>query len=241
MEPNINQLSEFVSYLSNNISDNINLINFIENYPIHYMKQAGDTFLVKGTSDKDWIYICSNSVSELQTLSAELNADDTCFAAVKDWMLPVLAKGRELKWCLSSLKLMLPNDIIVQQPKHPLSELTIEDAEFIYSNSDYRDFISVSYILDRLSKGVSSCVCFEGKPIAWGMTQDDGAIGFLHVLPEFRRKGLGQDVTLDLIHKVRKQNKVPFLHIEEKNIKSMSLATGIGFRKIETIHWVEFS
>ncbi len=234
------QFSEIIKFLSNNKTDNINLINFMENYPLHYIKKTGDSVLVKGTSDRDWIYISSNSSGELKQITAELNLNDKCFAAVEDWMLPVLSEGKKLKWILSSLKLILPDGKIIQQPKHAMSELTLEDTEFIYTNSNYKDFISIPYITDRLTKGEHSCIRFQDKPAAWGITQDDGAIGFLHVLPEFRRMGLGKDITLDLIRKVREKNKIPFVHIEEKNIKSMGLVMGLGFKKVKAINWFEF-
>ncbi|WFR56933.1 GNAT family N-acetyltransferase [Anaerocolumna sp. AGMB13025] len=229
-----------MKHLSENIEDHINLINFIEDYEIHDIKQYGNTILVKGTSDKNWIYISSSSIEELAALAEELTYEDTCFAAVKDWMLPVISRGRDCKWILSSVKLILPEDKSVALPVHSMTELTLEDAVFIYTNSDYKDFISLPYVLDRLQKGVTSCIRREGKPVAWGMTQDDGAIGFLHVLPEYRRMGLGQEVTLDLIRKVRLKGKLPFLHIEEKNTKSMNLALKLGFQKMDSVNWVEY-
>ncbi len=39
-----------------------------------------------------------------------------------------------------------------------MSGLTINDAEFIYENSDYKDIISIQYIIDRITNGVSSCI-----------------------------------------------------------------------------------
>ncbi|WP_411682016.1 GNAT family N-acetyltransferase [Clostridium thailandense] len=71
------------------------------------------------------------------------------------------------------------------------------------------------------------------------MTQDDGAIGFLNVLSEYRLKGYGKSITIDLIKKVRKQGKLPFVHIEEKNEKSMKLALSLGFKKDRAISWFE--
>jgi len=73
------------------------------------------------------------------------------------------------------------------------------------------------------------------KLIAWGITQDDGAIGFLYVLPEYRRRGYAQDVLIDLIKKVSDENKIPFVHIEEENEKSMRLAVKLGFEKDKVV------
>ena len=77
------------------------------------------------------------------------------------------------------------------------------------------------------------------KLIAWGITQDDGAIGFLNVLPEYRRMGYARDVMLDLINKVRYEKKIPFVHIEEENEKCMRLAVSLGFKKNKIVNWIE--
>jgi predicted GNAT family acetyltransferase len=84
-----------------------------------------------------------------------------------------------------------------------------------------------------------SCVRIMNKPVAWGITQDDGAIGFLHVLPEYRKSGYGRDITVDLINKVRNKGQIPFVHIEEKNEKSMRLAMSLGFTKNKMVNWLE--
>ncbi len=43
---------------------------------------------------------------------------------------------------------------------------------------------------------------------------------------------------MDLIQKVRAKWKVPFVQIEEKNQKSMSLAMSLGFQKDKIINWL---
>jgi len=56
--------------------------------------------------------------------------------------------------------------------------------------------------MSRITNGESSCIQESDKLIAWAITQDDGDIGFLHVLPEHRKMGYGRIVTMDLINKV---------------------------------------
>lgn len=75
--------------------------------------------------------------------------------------------------------------------------------------------------------------------MAWAITHDDGAIGFLHVLEEYRGKGYGTNVTAAMINKLLELDELPFVHIEEDNIKSMDLALKAGFSKDRRIHWVK--
>ena len=235
----MNERNYVLEYLKKNEVENINIINFIENYPIDYIEMIGHSVFIKGISDRNWIYISSKSSKELELIKNKLNNSDKSFAIIDDWMIPIITNGRKIKWKLSTMKLVLTNNETLPLPIHNMSELIAEDSKFIFENSDYKDYVSIEYIMERIANGVSSCVRIMDKPVAWGITQDDGAIGFLHVLPEYRESGYGRDITIDLINKVRNKGKIPFVHIEEKNEKSMRLAMSLGFRKDKIVNWIE--
>lgn len=219
--------------------NNVNVINFIENYPISYIEEISDSWVIKGVSDRPWVYIVSKTEKELILVKSRLNDKDRNFAVIEDWMIPILTSGNKIKWILSVYRLFLPEEIILPASLYDLSTLKEEDSVFIYENSDYKNFLSLEYVNERIINGLSSCIRCGSIPIAWGMTQDDGAIGFLHVLPQFRRKGYGKEIVMDLIKKVRTQGKIPFVHIEEYNIKSMNLINSLGFKKDKKVNWFE--
>lgn len=98
----------------------------------------------------------------------------------------------------------------------------------------------VEYIQERINNGIGLGIYQDEKLVAWALTHDDGAIGFLNVLEEYRRRGYGYDVTIAMIKKLLEQDEVPFVHIEENNEKSMNLALKTGFRKDRRIHWIKF-
>ena len=235
----MHQKNKIIEFLIKDEINNINIINFIENYPINYIEKIGDSVIVKGTSDRNWVYISSKSEEELKIVKSRLDDNDKNFAIIEEWMIPILTKEDKIKWQLSTMKLILFNNMSRVEPKYSTSELTTKDAEFVYENSEYKDFISIPYIIERITNGVSSCVRYMDKPIAWAITQDDGAIGFLHVLPEYRKMGYARAVTADLIKKVGEENKIPFAHIDEKNERSIGLAMGLGFKKDKVVSWFE--
>lgn len=45
--------------LENDKVRNINIINFIKNYPVYWVDTAGESVLIRGRSDEDWVYISS--------------------------------------------------------------------------------------------------------------------------------------------------------------------------------------
>lgn len=232
-------IDEVLSYLQSDIVRNANIINFINNYPISYIEKVGHSVVVKGTSDRNWIYISSKSEEELKIIKERLQGDDTCFAVVEDWMIPILTEDTGIKWGLSTLRLYMSESTLLPDSEYVVDNIKIEDSRFIYENSDYKEYISIEYIKHRIEKGLSGGIYDSDNLVAWGITQDDGAIGFLHVLPEYRLKGYGRAILIDLIKKVRQQGNIPFVHIEEKNEKSMKLALSLGFKKDRVVNWLE--
>ena len=227
--------------LENDKARNINMINFIKNYPVHWVDTAGESVLIRGRSDEEWVYISSKSEVEFRQLIQGLDEEDKCFAVLEDWMLPYIVKGREIRSQLTSIKLVYDKKIPLPHGNSNVVSLSVKDAPYIYENSKYKEYISVEYIEERISNGIGLGIYRDKKPVAWAITHDDGAIGFLNVLEEYRRKGYGTDVTVAMVKKMLELGKVPFVHIEEENEKSMNLALKTGFRKDRRVHWIKFS
>ncbi|SFG41486.1 FR47-like protein [Desulfotomaculum arcticum] len=97
----------------------------------------------------------------------------------------------------------------------------------------------MDYIVERIQNGIGCGIWQNKKLVAWALTHDDGAIGFLNVLEGYRRKGYGKDITVAMIKRLLEIGEVPYAHIEEENEKSMSLALKTGFRKDRRIHWIK--
>ena len=224
---------------------NINLLNFLKDYPVVSIDQVGESYLVRGTSDHTWVYISSTNPDEFTQLNEQLSDADEYFAIIEDWMLPQLLANKSLIWKLFCMKLYFPAE--EQLPAvafHPTDNvevvaLTPEWGSYIFDHSKYKDFTSIEYIIERIQLGVALAIFLEGKPVAWLLTHDDGAMGFLHVLPEYRGRRLAQLLIFEMIKRLRVLGELPFVHIEEDNIQSMSLAKKMGFRAERRIHWFQ--
>lgn len=218
---------------------NISIINFIKNNEILGINIKGDSILARGISDRSWVYISCPGAEDLRNLISQLTTEDRCFGAIEDWMVPVLTEGKEMMWDISVVKYYLPEEVYL--PPAPLKtvSLSAHQAETVYSNSEYKEYISLEYVIQRITKGISSGIYVDNKLVSWGITQDDGAIGFLHTLHNYRKKGYAYGITLSMIEKLRDRAELPFAYAEASNNKSISLLTKLGFRKSSTIHWFE--
>lgn len=220
---------------------NANIIGFVDAYPITRVEVVGQSVMVIGQSDKSWVFISSESPEELRELLKLLSPADVNFAVIEDWMVPLIAEGRGLKGALATLRLALPADAELPPLASTVKILKLgpELAQYIFENYSYKEYTDVEYVADRLGQGPSAGV-FEGsKLVAWALTHDDGAIGFLQAIAEYRGKGYALAVTRAVVAEVRAQGKVPFVHIEESNVKSLSLAKKMGFVTDRRVQWFE--
>lgn len=228
-----------VDILENDKVKNVSIINFIRNYRIGTFDMLGGAVLVRGRSDEDWIYISCKSSDDLIQLLEGLDEGDKCFAAIEDWMLPYIIKGREARSRLTSIKLVYDQNTPLPPVKANITRLSTADARYVFDNSIYKEYISVPYIEERIDQGVALGIRKDGRLIAWAITHDDGAIGFLNVLEDYREKGYGTQITAAIINKLLELGELPFVHIEEENTKSMSLALKLGFRMDRCMHWIK--
>ncbi len=229
---------ELVRKLKRDEKKNINVINFIESYPVDRVDQVGDTIRIRGKSDHDWNYISSNSKDEFESMLESMQ-NEKYFAILEDWMVPMVEAEGPLEWKLSCIKFFFPESKDVPEVDAPITPLSIDDAEWIFQNGKYSEFTSTRYIREMIQKGPAIGIRQDGHLVAWVMTHDDGAIGFLHVLPEYRSRGYAIALTCEMIRRVKRSGKIPFVHIEEENTSSIRLAKKLGFEEERKVHWIK--
>lgn len=226
--------------LKKDFLSNISTIGFIENNPITKIVEINNSYIIKGTSDVEWTYVVCNNENDLRGL-LEKSSRNTCFASVEDWMIPIITEKQNAEWILSTMRYYLSDDVEVPENKKEVIPLTTDHIGFIISQSNYKQFLSPAYVEDRISKSISAAIMKKDKLVAWGLTHDDGALGSLHVLDEYRKKGYGKEILISLIHQNRKHGKISFTQIEEKNTKATNLIEQLSFVKDRRVSWIKLS
>lgn len=153
-------------------------------------------------------------------------------------MKPFLTESREVVRDLDMIQFILPGNLRLPKPAFETSSLDIRDAQNVYENSEYRDYLSVDYIRDRIARGPSAAIHEKDRLVAWAITQDDGAMGGLHVLESHRKQSYGFQVCLALCQKLRSQGKSPFAYVEQDNVTAIRLMKKIGFLEQKRVHWL---
>jgi len=227
------------NHLRNHKKKNISILGFIENYPVSKVIKEGDTVLILGESDCLWSYISSDCKKELEDIMKKFDFKTKYFASLEKWMVPIIISDRKVDWELNTYRYILPKHIEIDSLDYSIRELDTSYAKYIYDNSNYQDFTSVDYIKERIRKGVSAGIFEDGELAGWGLTHDDGALGFLHVVSKFRGKGYGENIVKSLIEKKRELERPVFANVELQNIKAKKLLTGLGFSFDREISWVK--
>ena len=232
------ELNKLTLLLKRDEIPNISTIGFIENNPITEIVEINNSYLIKGTSDVEWAYIVCNNDSDLSSL-LEKSESSIYFASVEDWMIPIITEHKKTEWILSTMRYYLPDDVEVPENKIKVIPLTTDHIGFIISQSNYKQLLTPAYVEERISKSISAAIMKKDKLVAWGLTHDDGALGSLHVLEEYRKKGYGKEIMISLIHQNRKLGKISFAQIEERNINAASLVENLGLIKDRRVSWIK--
>lgn len=216
----------------------MSILGFMDQYPIIKIYQEKNSFLLLGKSDHLWAFIISENVKELESLMNSYEFETPYFAFLEEWMIPVITRFGQLEWSFETYRYYYPQGK-VRPPSIDQPSLTPSLASFIYTNSHYQGFTTIEYIQERITYGLSCGLFIHDQLVAWGLTHDDGALGFLHVLPNFRQLGYGTQIIEDLIHKKDKENKDIFTNVVSSNDNGRRLFVKLGFEVDRKIFWLK--
>ncbi|WP_430885920.1 GNAT family N-acetyltransferase [Fusibacter sp. JL216-2] len=223
--------------LKKNLEKNVNLINFASDYDLSRVKFINDSVIITGKSDKEWTYISLSNSEDFVDIVNEIRPEDKHIATLDEDVFEYLKNHYKIEWILSCTKLVYKGRKDI--PKEEVYELTQEDALYIHENNTYGDYTDVQYVKDRIKKGIGLGIKVDGKLIAWILTHDDGAMGFMNVVEAHRNKGYALKLSNETIRRLLSKDKLPFVHIEKDNTKSINLAKKAGFEYVSNIHWVK--
>jgi len=236
---NDKQKKESINFLKKDEIYNLSIIGFITESEIEEITNVKDSFLVKGRDGDKWIYFSAKNENDFIELTKNLTNHDKCFGALDDWMIPILIKDKKVDWLINAYQFHFPDNKEIPENKIKTRKLKKEDSEYIISQSNYKEILSVEYLNERIEKSASAGICDDGKLVAWALTHDDGSLGTMHVLEGHRRKGFAKEITFALIRQCREISKIPFLQCETKNTPAQKLVEGLGFVKDRNVSWLK--
>jgi tRNA (guanine37-N1)-methyltransferase len=128
----------------------------------------------------------------------------------------------------------LKKDIDV--PKADIRPLDLSHHAFVRAH--YESVDDDGYVAERLREGGMYGVYWNGELAGFMGTHAEGSLGLLEILPEYRRRGLGEALEryVTQIHLAR--GWTPFSQIEQDNMASQALHRKLGFEiSDECLYW----
>lgn len=95
-----------------------------------------------------------------------------------------------------------------------------------------------AYIAQAIGRGMLGAFV-EGELAGFIGTHDEGTVGLLKVLPEYRRRGVAEALHRAMIGRVLARGGIPFSHVEVGNEASMALQKKVGMAVSEhLVYWM---
>jgi GNAT superfamily N-acetyltransferase len=157
------------------------------------------------------------------------------FRATPGRLIPAVTRVRPLKWKAPCYMYVLDPKKLVIDRKHRVGFLTSDDVPLVTRYWPHGH--SHGYIASRMRAGPTCAIRRNGKPAAWAITHDDGAMGILHVLDEYRGQGMARSITTALARRCLKAGVKPFMYILTDNKASISLTEAMGFDRRGVYCW----
>ena len=125
----------------------------------------------------------------------------------------------------------------VQRPGVSLRPLTMEDMDFVLKNYHHPGAYE-EHIRGRIAEGMTG-VMMGGKLAGFAGVHQEGSMGLLEVLPQFRRRGLAEMLEADLIRRQLEKGLLPYCHIQPGNDASTALQKKLGLTfDSRTLYWL---
>lgn len=117
-----------------------------------------------------------------------------------------------------------------------IGPLRVEDAPLIARNWVHGD--DVDYCRSRIASGPGFGLRKGGGLISWMLTHEDGSMGMLHTLEQWRRRGYGRGVASALAKRIMEEGKRPFCFVLQDNEPSVRLFESLGFQRVTECFWL---
>lgn len=108
-----------------------------------------------------------------------------------------------------------------------------EDAvPFLVAHYDHPS-ATPKHMRERVRDGLMLGAFRDDQCLGFAGLHEEGAIGMLTVLPEYRRQGVATALVLELVRRLLERQRVPYTHVHINNEVSMALQEKLGFVRAE--------
>ncbi len=219
---------------------NISFFCLDEAYQLVELTERDDMLMCRYKPDQEWCYFSFNA-------NRDFIRD---FFDAHDGIQPVVILDQSLfEWITLQYRVHYSIDcfrlflrkVDFSEPDADIVPLQPADLQNVYHTSKYQNFLSMAYLHNRLRLGGGYCIRAGDMAVAWIMTHDDGSVGMLHVLDEYRGRGFARRLVMAMSRDRHRKGKAVFAHIEPNNRASLNLFESLGYEASGRHTWAYVS
>jgi ribosomal protein S18 acetylase RimI-like enzyme len=129
--------------------------------------------------------------------------------------------------------------IFYEKSSVEIKPLTIEFKDNIINSYSKMDIVNSNYIENRLRANVMFGAFIDNKLCGFIGSHEEGSIGMLEVLPEFKGKGIGSTLQIEATNYALTLKRYPYGQVVETNNASTALQKKLGFELSEDkVYWL---
>lgn len=127
------------------------------------------------------------------------------------------------------------------EPKSPFVVRPL-GPEHLAEVAEHYHLTGADYVAGRLAAGVMiGAFSPEGRLAGFMGTHDEGTLGLLEVLPDYRRQGVARLLQSHMTNRALQRGELPYGQIFEGNTPSLALQRSLGFRCSKGfLYWPDF-
>lgn len=215
---------------------NISMLCLAEEYLLLQAIQEEKILMCRFMSDEEWCHFSYNSTPAFIESFFNQNKRGQYIVISDDEVYQWTQQHYRMAWSICCHRLFL-DDTIPLPEASGLQPIRQEHLRIVYDTSKYKQFLSMDYLAKRLELGGGFFIEQDNQPVAWVMTHDDGSVGMVHVLDQYRGRGYARLLVQAMAQKVRQKGRPVFAHIEPVNFPSLSLFRSLGFEVRCKVTW----
>lgn len=162
------------------------------------------------------------------------------FVAHQPFMIPLAEQALRLKRSLVCVQAAYLKQEPVAMEYEDVQIQRLDESHLKFIQDWYSHELDESYLLERLNAGVLYGAYVQGGLAGFIGEHAEGSIGMLEILPQYRRRGLGEKLEAYKTNEHVKAGFVPFGQIVTGNTPSLELQKKLGYTISEdTIAWLQ--
>ena len=222
---------QMLDFLRQDLHVNLNMLHFIENHDDIKVLMYNDDVKngIIAFENDGWCLSATENREFLKEFLETRITGNKLFSSVPKKSADVLFSLGEPLWKNVCKVYVYEGEFVpVKSEKFTATRVLPSDVNEINEHYTYRGEWSLEELKMCIENLDSSCIRIDGELAAWCLVHDiDGSLGPLFTKEKFRRMGLGELITYDLMGKLIEKGKIPCVQIVEDNTKSLGLAAKI--------------